>query len=134
MEMFRHYVIVGGMPQAILEYVESHDFMKVDFVKLNILNLYRSDIAKYAVGNESKVKSIFDEIPSALGRHEKKFKLSAISDKARFREYESSFFWLGESRVVNICYNSTAPSIGLRLNEERTTLVTLSISTHAILL
>lgn len=122
MEMFRHYVIVGGMPQAILEYVESHDFMKVDFVKRNILNLYRSDIAKYAVGNENKVKSIFDEIPSALGRHEKKFKLSAISDKARFREYESSFFWLGESRVVNICYNSTAPNIGLRLNEERTTL------------
>ena len=45
-----------------------------------------------------------------------------ISDKARYREYESSFFWLAESRVVNICYNSTAPDLGLRLNEERTTL------------
>ncbi len=122
MDHFRHYMIVGGMPQAVLEYVESHDFMKVDRVKRNILSLYKADIEKYAVGNETKVKAIFDEIPSALSRHEKKFRLSAISDKARYREYESSFFWLAESRVVNVCYNSTAPDIGLRLNEERTTL------------
>lgn len=122
MDYFRIYMIVGGMPQAILEYVETKDFMKVDLVKRNILSLYKADIAKYAMGNESKVKAIFEEIPSALSRHEKKFRLAAISDKARYREYESSFFWLSESRVVNICYNSTAPNIGLRLNEERTTL------------
>ena len=122
MDYFRHYMIVGGMPQAVLEYVETHDFMKVDMVKRNILSLYKADIEKYAVGNEIKVKAIFEEIPSALSKHEKKFRLTAISDKARYREYESSFFWLAESRVVNICYNSTAPDIGLRLNEERTTL------------
>lgn len=122
MSHFRHYMIVGGMPQAVAEYVETNDFMKVDMVKRNILSLYKADIEKYAVGNEMKVKAIFDEIPSALGRHEKKFRLASISDKARYREYESSFFWLAESRVVNICYNSTAPDIGLRMNEERTTL------------
>ena len=122
MDYFRHYMIVGGMPQAVLKFVETNDFMKVDTVKRNILALYKADIEKYAVGNEMKVKAIFDEIPSALSKHEKKFRLSAINDKARYREYESSFFWLAESRVVNICYNSTAPDIGLRLNEERTTL------------
>ena len=122
MDYFRHYMIVGGMPQAVAEYVETKDFMRVDMVKRNILSLYKADIEKYAVGNETKVKAIFDEIPSALSRHEKKFRLAAISDKARYREYESSFFWLAESRVVNICYNSTAPDVGLRLNEERTTL------------
>ena len=122
MDYFRHYMIVGGMPQAVLKYVETNDFMKVDAVKRNILALYKADIEKYAVGNEMKVKAIFDEIPSALSKHEKKFRLAAINDKARYREYESSFFWLAESRVVNICYNSTAPDIGLRLNEERTTL------------
>lgn len=122
MSHFRHYMIVGGMPQAVSEYVETNDFMKVDMVKRNILSLYKADIEKYAVGNEMKVKAIFDEIPSALSRHEKKFRLASISDKARYREYESSFFWLAESRVVNICYNSTAPDIGLRMNEERTTL------------
>ena len=122
MDYFRHYMIVGGMPQAVLKYVETNDFMKVDAVKRNILDLYKADIEKYAVGNEMKVKAIFDEIPSALSKHEKKFRLAAINDKARYREYESAFFWLAESRVVNICYNSTAPDIGLRLNEERTTL------------
>ena len=122
MDYFRHYMIVGGMPQAVLKYVETSDFMKVDAVKRNILALYKADIEKYAVGNEMKVKAIFDEIPSALSKHEKKFRLVAINDKARYREYESSFFWLAESRVVNICYNSTAPDIGLRMNEERTTL------------
>lgn len=122
MSHFRHYMIVGGMPQAVAEYVETNDFMKVDTVKRNILSLYKADIEKYTVGNEMKVKAIFDEIPSALSRHEKKFRLASISDKARYREYESSFFWLAESRVVNICYNSTAPDIGLRMNEERTTL------------
>lgn len=122
MDYFRLYIVVGGMPQAVLKYVETKDFMKVDTVKRNILSLYKADIEKYAVGNETKVKAIFDEIPSALSKHEKKFRLAAISDKARYREYESAFFWLAESRVVNICYNSTAPDIGLRLNEERTTL------------
>lgn len=122
MDYFRLYMVVGGMPQAVLKYVETKDFMKVDTIKRNILSLYKADIEKYAVGNETKVKAIFDEIPAALSKHEKKFRLAAISDKARYREYESAFFWLAESRVVNICYNSTAPDIGLRLNEERTTL------------
>lgn len=122
MDYFRLYMVVGGMPQAVLKYAETKDFMKVDTIKRNILSLYKADIEKYAVGNETKVKAIFDEIPAALSKHEKKFRLAAISDKARYREYESAFFWLAESRVVNICYNSTAPDIGLRLNEERTTL------------
>ena len=122
MDIFQRYMIVGGMPQAVLKYVETNDFMKVDAVKRNILALYKADIEKYALGNEIKVKAIFDEIPSALSKHKKKFRLATISDKARYREYESSFFWLSESRVVNVCFNSTSPDIGLRLNEERTTL------------
>ncbi|MDR1543624.1 MAG: ATP-binding protein [Prevotellaceae bacterium] len=121
-ELFRHYLIVGGMPQAVLKYVETGNFLKVDTVKRDILKLYRADIEKYADGNTIKVKAIFDEIPSALGRHEKKFRFSELKNSARYRDYESAFFWLDESRVVNICYNSTAPNLGLRLNEERTTL------------
>lgn len=122
MELFRNYMVVGGMPQAVETYVLSRDYMKVDQVKRDILQLYRADIAKYAVGYESKVKSIFDEIPAALSRHEKKFRMTAIGDTARYRDYESSFFWLAESRIVNICYNSTSPDMGLRLNQQRTML------------
>lgn len=122
MEYFRKYLIVGGMPQAVNSYIESRDFDKVDAVKRQILKLYRNDIRKYADSFETKVTAIFDEIPAQLSRHEKKFRLSSLSEDARMREYEGSFFWLDDARIINCCYNTTEPSIGLRLNEERTTL------------
>lgn len=122
MEYFRKYLIVGGMPQAVNSYIESRDFDKVDAVKRQILKLYRNDIRKYADNFETKVTAIFDEIPAQLSRHEKKFRLSSLSKDARMREYEDSFFWLDDARIINCCYNTTEPSMGLRLNEERTTL------------
>ncbi len=122
MDYFRKYLIVGGMPQAVTKFVETADFEKVDEVKRDILALYRNDIKKYAEGQEMKVTAIFDEIPGQLQKHEKKFKLKALHDKARMRDYTEAFFWLSDAKIVNCCYNSTAPSIGLKLNEERTTL------------
>ncbi|MCQ2252235.1 MAG: AAA family ATPase [Bacteroidales bacterium] len=122
MDYFRQYMVIGGMPQAVLEYAKSKDFSKVDKVKRNILRLYRDDIAKYATGAESKAIAIFDEIPPMLQRHERKFSPSSIKEGSRMREYEDAFFWLSDSRVVNICYNSTEPNIGLRMNMDRTTL------------
>lgn len=121
MDYFRQYMIVGGMPQAVKKYVETRDFDKVDEVKRDILALYRNDIKKYADNQETKVSAIFEEIPSQLQKHEKKFRLSALQDDARMRDYSQAFFWLSDARVVNCCYNSTEPSIGLKLNEDRTT-------------
>ena len=118
MELFRQYMIVGGMPQAIQEYVESRDFVKVDRIKRSILKLYRSDISKYAFGAEQKVTKIFDKIPSQLQRHEKRFRIGDVAKGARMRDYVAPLFWLEESRVVNICYASTEPSIGLNLNRD----------------
>ena len=122
MDYFRQYMIVGGMPQAVAEYVQSRDFDKVDQVKRDILTLYRSDIAKHAQGYEMKVQSIFDEIPAQLQKHEKKFKLSSLKKNARLRDYENALFWLDDAMIVNICYNSTAPDIGLKLNMDLMTL------------
>lgn len=122
MNYFRQYMIVGGMPQAVREYVETKDFENVDAMKRDILNLYRNDIIKYAEGYERKVESIFDEIPAQLQKHEKKFQLSSISKEARFREYEDAMFWLEDAMITNMCYNSTEPSIGLKLNMDRMTL------------
>ena len=103
MDYFRQYMIVGGMPQAVAEYVQSRDFDKVDQVKRDILTLYRSDIAKHAQGYEMKVQSIFDEIPAQLQKHEKKFKLSSLKKNARLRDYEDALFWLDDAMIVNIC-------------------------------
>lgn len=122
MDLFRQYLIVGGMPQAVQEYVNNHDFDKVDLIKRQILNLYRNDIRKYAEGLELRVTSIFDALPGQLQKHEKKFRLSALKAEARMRDYEDAFLWLADAKIINCCYNSTEPNIGLRLNEDRTTL------------
>ena len=66
LDYFRTYMIVGGMPQSILKYIDSHDFDEVDRVKRSILQVYKNDIAKYASNVEHKVKSIFDELPAQL--------------------------------------------------------------------
>lgn len=122
MDYFRQYLIVGGMPQAVSKYVETRDFDKVDEVKRDILALYRNDIRKYADNQETKVAAIFEEIPGQLQKHEKKFLLSALQSEARMRDYSQAFFWLSDAKIINCCYNSTEPNIGLKLNEERTTL------------
>ena len=122
MDMFRQYMIVGGMPQAVQAFFENRSFEDADIAKREILSLYRADIEKYAVGYESKVKGIFDQIPAELQRHEKRFRLSHISDTARFRDYESSFFWLSDARIVNVCYAATEPSVGLKMRMDSFTL------------
>ena len=122
LHFFRQYLIVGGMPQAVAEYAASRDFTKVDAVKRQILRLYKNDIKKYAGGATARVSAIYDAIPGQLQKKEKKFVLAALKDEARMREYDSAFFWLEDSKMVNICYNTTAPNIGLQLNEDRTVL------------
>ena len=122
MNLFRQYLIVGGMPQAVAEYCKSLDFDTVDQIKRDILTLYRADILKHANGYEIKAAGIFDEIPAQLSKHEKKFKLSSIKKDARFRNYEDALFWLDDARIINTCYNSTEPNIGLKMNMDRLTL------------
>ena len=121
-DAFRLYMIVGGMPQAVKKYVETKDFDAVDAAKRDVLTIYRNDIFNYAEDMADKVVSIFDQIPSQLSKHEKKFRLSALKPSAKYRDWDDAFFWLKDARVVNICYNATEPNIGLKMNEDRTTL------------
>lgn len=122
MDFFRQYMIVGGMPQAVLNYVQTEDFDAVDEIKRDILALYRNDIQKYAERLELKTAAVFDEIPGQLQKHEKKFVLASLGAQARMREYAEPFFWLSDAKIVNCCFRSTAPVIGLKLNEERSAL------------
>jgi predicted AAA+ superfamily ATPase len=87
MGSFRTYMLVGGMPQAVIEYATSQDFEATDNIKRNILALYRRDIAKYAGAYKQKVTAIYDNLPGQLSKKEKKYKLSSIDKDARFRAY-----------------------------------------------
>ena len=122
MDLFRQYMIVGGMPQVVDNFARNRDFALADRVKRTILDLYRADFAKHAVGYETRVRSIFEEIPSQLQKHEKKFRLSSLKKEARFRDYKDALFWLDDAMIVNTCYNSTEPNVGLNLGSGRTTL------------
>ena len=122
MDYFRRYMIVGGMPQAVEKYVQTRDFEQVDMVKRDILTIYRNDIRKHAGRLAMKVTSIFDEIPAQLQKNERKFRLADLKKDARMRDYETAFMWLSDAKIINCCYNTTAPNIGLKLNMDRLTL------------
>lgn len=121
MQLFKEYMVVGGMPQVVNAYLSTHDFNAADREKEIILTLYRGDIAKHAGAYTLKIESIFDSIPSQLSKHEKKFKLSSLSENARMRDYVEPFTWLKDARFVNLCFGSTEPSVGLEINADRTT-------------
>jgi predicted AAA+ superfamily ATPase len=118
MYQFRKYMLIGGMPQPVVKYLETNSFEEVDKEKRKILKIYRDDIQKYADSEIEKVTAIFDEIPSQLSKTDKKFILSKISSESRYKYYEKAFIWLKESMISNLCYNSFEPSAGLSLNRD----------------
>lgn len=120
--LLREYMLIGGMPQPLTAYVANRKFSEADREKRRIIQLYRSDVSRFAKGYEFKVSSVLDEIPSQLSKHEKKFTLASINKSARMRSYEEAFFWLADARIANICYASNDPSVGLSLNMERSSL------------
>ena len=122
MNDFRTYMLVGGMPQAVCEFVRSGDLEQVDRIKRRIVNLYREDVAKFAKGYEARVFAIFDQIPSQLLKREKKFKLADLGRSARFRSYEDAFVWLDEAMVVNTCLNAEDPGGALAMSADHSTL------------
>lgn len=121
MDEFKAYLLVGGMPQSVKKYVVTHDFNAVDRAKRDILDLYRADIVKHAGAQASKVLAFWDAIPAQLSNHEKTYKISDLSPKARVRDYADPIFWLKDSRTCNFCYNATEPNLGLALSADHTT-------------
>lgn len=121
MLLYRQYLVVGGMPQSIAAYLEyNRSFHKSDEEKRDILALYRDDIMKIEAKYQSKVLSIFDQIPAFLSQHEKRVVLSDIEEGAYFSKFNDTFFWLDNSMIANECFNCTDPNVGLSLNEDRT--------------
>lgn len=111
--LFREYMLVGGMPQAVEEYLTQKDFGKVDEVKRDILALYRNDIEKFGSSDALRIRRVLATLPGQLARHEKRFKLSSLDKSARSREYADAFFWLEDAGISSTCLNVSDPSVGL---------------------
>lgn len=118
MDLFREYMIVGGMPQVVEKYMSTRDFTIADAEKRKILNLYRKGIKKHAGPHALRVERIFDEIPGQLSKHEKKFSFSAFGKDARLREYEDAVMWLTDAMVANVACSATEPNVGLALSKD----------------
>lgn len=111
--LFREYMLVGGMPQAVDAYVAEKDFGKVDRVKRDILSLYRGDIEKFGGTDALRIRRVFSTLPGQLARHEKKFVLSSLDSNARSRDYADAFFWLADACISATCIGVDDPSVGL---------------------
>ena len=122
MDQFRLYMLIGGMPQSVDAFIRTRDFNESDKAKRRILKLYREDIRKHTSGNAVRVEAIFDEIPSQLKKQNRHFKLSSVETGLRFDTVKDDLFWLSDAMIVNNCYNSTEPNIGLGLNKDITLL------------
>lgn len=117
--LIREYLLVGGMPQSVVAYLEGgRDFAAADVQKRQILDLYRDDIKKAARRYKSKVSSLFEYIPGYLSTHEKKVVLSRLGSSGEFDDYDDPLFWLGDSMMCNLCYRCADPHVGLALSRD----------------
>lgn len=116
-ELFREYMVVGGMPEVVDDFVRNKDFSNVYEIQQNILNEYRDDISKHAKGKEKQlVRMCYDAVPKQLAKELKKFQYSTVEKGQTRRKFGGSIQWLIDSYIVNPCYNISEPYIPLMAN------------------
>ncbi len=119
MKIFRTYMAVGGMPQAVDAYVSGKTFAQIDFVKRNILDLYEEDLAKYDTENREKASVIYKTIPEQLENKNSHFKFSLVDKNARYQNYVDAVSFISEAMIGNECINVTKPEVALELFSDR---------------
>lgn len=119
MEIFRLYLIVGGMPSAVEKYLDTHNLQMVMEEQQSIIRLYKQDIAKYDPDHKLYIEEIFDRIPAELDAKNKRFILKNLNENMKFSRYENSFLWLKDAGVALPVYNVTEPSVPLILSSSR---------------
>lgn len=112
--ILREYIVVGGMPEVVANFMEHKDFGKVQEIQEKIIFSYEDDISQHAKGAEKvKVRKCYDSIPRQLAREYKKFKYSEVESKATMRKFGDSIQWLCDANMVHICYNTSLPELPL---------------------
>ncbi len=122
LDVFRQYLVVGGMPQVVSAFVETHNLKIADAQKRDILELYRSDIFKFGGAAKHRILSVFNGIPGALSRHDRRFSPGAVRKGCGMRSFESVFEWLKSAMTVNVAYNAKEPNAGLEMSSDHSSL------------
>ena len=117
-DAFYKYLIVGGMPAAVQEYINTGDFMRVKVIHDEIYRLYKIDFTKYEEKNKLKLIKTYDLIPSELNSKNKRYVFKNLNDNLRFERYENSFNWLESAGVSLPCYNVTEFMIPLEASKK----------------
>lgn len=119
MELFRLYLVIGGMPAAVNKYIESNNLQEVMTVQQDIIRLYKRDIAQYDPENKLYIEDIFDLIPPELNAKNKRFIMKRLNENAKFERYRNSFLWLKNAGVAIPVYNVEEPKVPLLLSRSR---------------
>lgn len=110
LELFREYIVLGGMPEVINEFLASNNFNVALNIQKEILDGYRDDIIKYAPEDEKvKIRACFDSIPVQLAKDNKKFRYNLVQKKADKSKLFNSLEWLYDAGIINFCYNLRNP-------------------------
>jgi len=117
MELFRLYLIVGGMPAVVDAYIRTNNLKEVLRIQQGIVQLYYKDIAKYDKDNKLYLGEIFSLIPSELNNKNKRFIMKDLNENFRFSRYENSFIWLKEAGVALPVYCVQEPEVPLLLSK-----------------
>lgn len=119
MELFRLYLVTGGMPAAVSKYLESNNLQEVMAIQQDIIRLYKRDIAQYDPDNKLYIEDIFNLIPPELNAKNKRFILKRLNENAKFERFQNSFLWLKNAGVAIPVYNVKEPKMPLLLARSR---------------
>lgn len=117
MDRYRHYLVVGGMPEVVMTYLSHEDFGRTIANQRDLLNCYRNDISKYAGSDKMLVKTVFDAIPGQLSKQDKRFVLASIEKNASRRKYGAPTQWLVDAGIAYYSFNVGAFELPFTPNE-----------------
>ena len=115
MRIFRLYLVVGGMPEAVQTYIDTKDIRQVIAVQSKILNEYRRDIAQYDADNALRIREVFMRLAPELNSKNKRFHADSVKEVGRFDRLEDEFVWLKAAGVALSVCNITDPKVPLTL-------------------
>ena len=116
MRDLRLYMLVGGMPQAVDEYLNTNNLQKVDAVKRRILNLYADDLHKLDASD--KLRTLFWAVPSELGKNASRYQVTTVIENTKPQRTQELLETMRESMIVNIAWHSSDPNVGLALTAD----------------